>query len=123
MNPFFTRNNKGAIALTSMIILGAVITLIIVTIVLLGISSRFNTTRLSSHEFAFIKTEGCLEEALIQLNRDNAYVGDNYVIDDLSCAVTVSGTTVDVAASLDEFHHDFTVEVNLDPFAIIDFSY
>lgn len=111
-------------ALTSMIVLGSVITLIIVSIVLLGISSRFNAFHLNQSELAFIKTEGCLEETLIQLNRDNAYTGGSYSIDDLNCSVTVSGTTVDVDAFIDNFHHHFSVEVVLSPtFGIIDFEY
>ena len=120
---FQKKKNKGAIALTSMIVLGSVITLIIISIVLLGLSSRFNVANTASHEMTFMKTDGCLEEALIRLNRDNDYTGGTYTLDDYNCSVLIDGTSLEINASEGDFHQHFLAELSLSPFAIIDFSY
>lgn len=95
---------------------------------LLGISSRNNTFHRTQSEITFIKAEGCLEEALIQLSRDNDYTGDVYTVDELSCNVIVNGSgnerTVELAGVDGDYVHNFTVQIQVLPsFAILDFSY
>jgi len=75
-----------------------------------------------------MKTEGCLEEGLIQLKRDVNYVGDTYNVDGLNCDVTVSGAgnerTMAVNAEEDDYYNNFLVDVQISPtFAILNFSY
>jgi len=111
-----------------MMVLGSVITLIIISIVLLGISGRSNSFNLGQSEIVFVKAEGCLEEALIQLSRDHEYAGDTYIVDDSTCAVGVSGSgderVISVDASEEDFYHHLIVDVQIAPtFAILNFSY
>jgi len=111
-----------------MVVFGSVIILIIVSMVLLGVSSRMSAFGLNKSELTFIKTEACLEEALVQLSRDDTYAGDTYQIDGLDCDVAVSGSgderTVTLDAEEEDYYHDFVVQVQLDPsFVILNFSY
>lgn len=121
-------DNRGAIALTTIVILGIVITMIAFSIVALGMSGRHNAVQLSESDMAFIKADGCLEEALLQLSRDYNYAGGSYIVDDLSCSVSVSGAddqrTIILDASENDFYHHFIVNVQLVPqFGILGFSY
>ncbi len=117
--------HHGAIALTSVIILGAVISIIALTIALAGVSSRANTFHILESEQLYLKAEGCLEEALIQLKRDNGYTGETLNVDGASCVISISGAPerdIQIEASEGDFVHDFDVNVQLDPFLILDFN-
>jgi maltose-binding protein MalE len=119
---------KGAIALITMIILGAVVVMIVSSVTLLGVSSRYNSLQSNESSAVFIKTEGCLEEALLQLSRNNDYSGDSYNIDGADCEVAVSGSgdqrMLDIEASENDFYQHFTVDVQVSPlFGILGFSY
>lgn len=111
-----------------MIVFGSVIILIIISMVLLGISSRMNAFRTNQAELTFVKSEACLEEALIQLSRNNDYTGDIYNFDELTCNVMVDGSgderTLHVDTEDGEYFRNFVVLVQVTPlFAILDFSY
>ena len=125
LKPF---NTKGAIALTTMVVFGSIITMVIVSIVLLGLSSRLNAFNSIQSELSFIRAEGCMEEALIQLSRDDTYTGDVYSVDGSICTVVIEGTgderMLELAAEDGYYYHDFTLLVKISPeFAILDFSY
>lgn len=124
----YLSDNRGAIALTMTIILGAAAFLIIMTVTMLGISARTNAFDSASSEITFVKAEGCLEEALLQLSRDETFSGADYDIDGSSCSASVSGAdnqrAVMIDASEDDFYQHFEVEVQLLPeFAILSFRY
>ena len=119
---------RGAIALTAMVVLGAVIVLIVSSVTLLGISSRYNSMQLHESDVVFIKAEGCMEEALLQLSRNSDYSGSSYSIDGADCIVSVSGSDSQRVITLEafehNFYHHFTVDVQTDPlFGILGFSY
>ena len=123
----FIRNTRGAIALTATIILTAVIAVIALNIAFTGISSRLNTFNLLESDKIFIQTEGCTEEALIQLNRNNSYSGGSYNINNTSCTVNVSGSddnrTLSIIGHGNGFTHNFTLKVQLTPiFGILDWD-
>jgi len=119
---------RGAIALITMVVLGAVVTIIVTSTIILGVSSRQNALHLNQSSVVFIKADGCLEEALLRLNRDDAYGGDTYEIGDMECEISVSGSederTITIEAVEEAFYHHFSVEVQIDPsFGILSFSY
>lgn len=111
-----------------MIILGAVITLIVISITLIGISGRANSFYWGQSEIVFVKTEGCLEEGLIRLKRNSAYMGGSYLVDGANCTVEVSGTgdlrTIQTNGSENNFYQHLIAEVQIAPdFGILSFSY
>lgn len=112
----------------SMMVLGSVITLIIISVILIGVSGRSNSFNLVQSETLFVKTEGCLEEALLQLSRNSEYAGNTYAVDFADCTVGVSGTgdvrTITVDAQEQDYYHHTIVDVQIAPtFAILNFSY
>ena len=125
LKPF---NTKGAIALTTMVVFGSIITMVIVSIILLGLSSRLNAFNSIQSELSFIRAEGCMEEALIQLSRDDTYTGDVYYVDDFICTVVTEGIgderILELASEDGDYYHNFNLLVKVNPeFAILDFSY
>ena len=76
---------------------------------------------------AFIKSEGCAEEGLIRLSRDSGYTGGTYLLDGLSCNLSVSGTgdnrIVVASGSEGDFTHHIVIGLQLSPsFAIMDWG-
>ena len=127
MDPKRTKTS-GAIALASMVVLGSIVTLIVISIVVLGISSRENAFNTNQASLGFIRAEGCFEEALLHLSRDDTYTGGNYEIDGSQCTVVVDGTGEERSLALESetgnYHHHFSALIQVDPvFAILDFSY
>lgn len=121
------KNQRGAIGILTTLLLSAVLVMMAVTVVLTGISSRANAFVLNESEKVFIATEGCTEEALIQLSRDDAYSGDNYTVDGVSCTVYVAGSGVNRNLVIDgtksNLTRDISLSVQIDPnFGIIDWE-
>ncbi len=117
-------NNKGAVGLLTTLVLGIILIMLAVTIVLTGISSRTNAFMLNQSEKVFISMEGCAEESLIQLSRDNDYSGGSYEVDGVDCISVISGSDpnrdVTVTGTKDTITRDASLSVQVDPdFAII----
>lgn len=66
--------------------------------------------------------DGCVEEALLQLRRDSAYVGGTATVGDAACTITVNGSggsrTVTVTGTVGTATRTVTVGVALSPFAV-----
>ncbi len=93
-------------------------------VVLTGVSSRTNAFVFNQSEKTFIGMEGCIEDALIRLSRDETYAGGLYDVGDVECEAVVSGadTTrqVTVAGTRDTITRDAALNVQLEPsFGII----
>ena len=121
------KNKRGAIGILTSLVLGVVLVMLAVSVVLTGISSRSNTFNLNQSQAVFIGFEGCIESALIRLNRDNAYVGESLIVDGVNCSVSISGIdeerTVTVTGSKNNITRDAVLDVQLSPnFGIIDWN-
>lgn len=97
-------NKSGFIALTSILIIAAVILAISVSVPLLAIEEGKSALSFKKGRETLKIAEGCIEEAMLRL-RDNAnYTGGSLTVGDGSCTITVSGTgvnrTIDVEASI-----------------------
>lgn len=119
------RNQRGAVAMLTTLVLSSVLVMLAVSVVLTGISSRANAFVLKQSENVFVSLEGCIENALIRLNRDNGYLGHSFSVNDADCTVNVSGSgderTVTVSGNRDEVTRDVSLQVQLTPnFGIID---
>jgi hypothetical protein len=68
-------------------------------------------------------TDGCMQEALIRLDRDNSYGGGILMLGSGTCSVVVSGTgidrTVTVSGYLNGYQYNLSADVVLSPFHII----
>lgn len=65
---------------------------------------------------------GCVEEALLQLRRDAAYVGGSATVGDAACTIAVSGSggsrTLTITSTVGTATHTGTVGAALSPFAV-----
>lgn len=123
----FLKNQRGAIGILTTLLLSAVLVMMAVTVVLTGISSRANAFVLNESEKVFIAMEGCTEEALIQLSRDDNYNGDSYTVDGVNCTVYVAGSggnrDLVIDGTKDNLTRDISLSVQIDPnFGIIDWE-
>jgi hypothetical protein len=126
-NNYFMMGIVGAVALIATIILTAVIVIISIAIAFVNISSRLSTFHLFESERVYISTDACIEEVLIQLNRDNTITSKSIQIDDVNCLATISGTgdtrSLSVRGQNGKYLHDINLDVRLSPsFAIINWE-
>lgn len=67
-------------------------------------------------------TDGCVEEALLQLRRDSAYVGGTATVGDATCTIAVRGSgasrTLTITGTIGTATRTVTVGAALSPFAI-----
>ncbi|MBT4722349.1 hypothetical protein HN958_01285 [Candidatus Falkowbacteria bacterium] len=114
--------NSGYILIFSIIIIASVMTVIVIRGALTSTTNLSkNDTEVSSQKIK-IYTEGCLEEGLIQMNRDVDYSGGTYSIGGGDCTIAVSGSdntrTITASTNINEFYHELNANVTLEPFAI-----
>lgn len=73
-----------------------------------------------------VATDGCVEEALLQLRRDAAYPGGNVTVGDVGCTVAVSGSgasrTITATGTIGALSRTVTVGVAMSPFALTSWS-
>lgn len=71
-------------------------------------------------------SDGCVEEALLQLRRDSAYVGGTATVGDATCTIGVSGTggsrTLTVTGAVGSATRAVTIGAALSPFAVTSWS-
>ena len=115
----FNFNNRGAIGILTALVMGLALAMAAVTLALTGISSRQNALVLSQSEKTLISTEGCVDEALIQLSRNHAYLGGSLSQDSVACVATVqgSGDTRDVlvTGSHGTISHNLLIRISFVP--------
>ncbi len=111
--------SAGAAALSFVIIISAVTLLMTLS---LGISSITQTKAGLTREKSIalrINAEGCIDEALIRLNRNNSYAGENITLNGTACVLTVSGSgsvrTINVSAVNGDYVKTTQVGVELTP--------
>lgn len=112
------------------------IAMIVVSVVLMVISLSMGILSISENQIGlyqsraavtFINAEGCVDEALLSLSRNNAYTGGSvFGMESTNCVAVVSGVgasrTVDVTATNGQYVRRISVGVNLSPFSITSWS-
>ncbi len=96
--------NSGFIALTSVLIISAVVLAIAVSVSLLGIGEANSSLTFARGEETKKVAESCVEEALLRLRDTGSYSGGTLSVGNGSCTIAVSGAgsnkTIDVIATL-----------------------
>jgi hypothetical protein len=112
-------NIRGEIGILTSLVMGLVLVMSAFSLVLTGISSRANALILSQSENALISTEGCAEEALVQLSRNHDYAGGPISLNNDVCDATVQGSgdirTLSIVDSLGTITHNLLIQVSLAP--------
>ncbi len=112
-------NKRGAIGILSALVMGFALVMAALSLVLTGISSRANAFTLSQSENVLISTEGCAEEALVQLSRNHDYSGAALTISGVSCVAAVQGNgdvrDVTITGSRGTITHNLLIRVSFLP--------
>lgn len=85
---------EGYILLITVLVVGAIMSAIASSLLLLGLGSGRSSYALGQSEQAKGYANACVEEAIERLSRDNTYVaGDSITFDDGSCTINaITGT-------------------------------
>lgn len=118
----FNRTQSGAAVLMAVMILTAILVSISLTVGLSSIAeNQINLYQTQSNRL-FVNTDGCAEEALTRLNRDNAYSGGTISLGMTSCVITISGSgnsrTITVAGTRNDHVKTLEAQVTLSPYTI-----
>jgi len=122
-------NNRGFIALFSVIIISFILVLVVITLSFNSFSTRFNIFDSESKIRSKALADGCLELARLNLALDNNFVGNNIIIDidsdkcDYSIQNTLPYKTVISHSIINNAHTyiEALVDVNTPSIAIISF--
>jgi hypothetical protein len=84
-------SQKGYIAFTSLLVISAITTTILISSVLISVTVAKNALSYKKGQETKISADGCLENAMLRLQLDNTYSGETLVVGNTSCSITVSG--------------------------------
>jgi len=122
-SPVLQGNTKsGYILIVSVIIITAVLSVIIISAALSSITHISNVDINLRGERARYYTEGCLQEALVQLSMHNDYTGGTLSLAGATCTVNVSGTgnsrDIDIEGTINDYTHTLGASATLSPFSV-----
>jgi hypothetical protein len=113
------------LVLSSMIVIGGLALLIVLLVVLSSVDLLQQGTYDNEFNETFIGSDACAEEALLKLNSNSSYTGENFTIDSVQCTVSVSGTgstrTLTVSATQGSVYVsdlELTIDVSTSPISI-----
>lgn len=100
----FSQNNKGYIALISVLIMSAVVLAIAITLNLSSIDETKTGLLKEQSLKSFSLADACSEESFIRLRRDSNYTGGQLNFKDGYCIINISGNgnsrLIDVEANI-----------------------
>ena len=127
--PFRLHNEEteqGFIMMITLIIIAAILSVIVVSVSLSSITELETSDTSLQGERTRYYVEGCLQEALIQLNMDNSYGGGVLNLFGVACAVNIAGSgnnrTVTVIGGIGDYTHEIAADVTLAPFAVVEWD-
>lgn len=83
--------HPGLVSLTTTIVVGSAALLIVLFLVLTSIDLVQQGLTDTEYAETFVAADSCLEEAMLRLNSDEDYSGDDYTIGSVDCTVSVAG--------------------------------
>lgn len=99
-------NQKGFMALTSILIISAISLGIAVSISLLGVGESKSSLALKKGQEALTIAQACGEESLFRLKKDSTYTSGSLNVGNGTCNISVTGSgadrTVDVIAHISD---------------------
>lgn len=127
LRPDHGKRPNGFVLTIALIIVSAIIAIVMISAALESIvnveRAALSVDRVETSQSA----EGCMEEALLRLNWDNAYAGGSVTIGSVSCTIEVTGSgstrTVTVSSTLNGGTYSYTAQVNLSPFTVTQWNY
>lgn len=110
----------------TIIIIAAILSVVVVSVSLSSITELETSDTSLQGERTRYYAEGCLQEALIQLNMDNSYPGGILNLSGTTCAVNISGVgnnrTITIIGGIGDYTHEIVAAVTLAPFAVVEWD-
>lgn len=99
-------NNRGISVLVSVLIIATIMVVLTFGMGLNSISENQINLYQSRSAVSFYNVDGCAEEAVSKINRNNSYVGETLALGNVTCVISVSGTgsnrTIGIAGTSSE---------------------
>lgn len=111
------KSSRASIALISLLVISAFTLILVLGMSEATLSTSYQTFNTSSNQVAYYYAEACLDEAIIRLEKDSAFVSTTLTMNGTgSCTITVSGTSPKIvsiqSAYLDSIQN-FQAQVSL----------
>ncbi len=111
-------NQKGSIALISILLVSAITLLIVVSMSEINISTSQQHLNSTSSKSNYYLSEACFEESLIRLENDAGFTGTSISFDTNSnCTITISGgatKTVDITTNFFDYTQNYQGTVTIE---------
>jgi hypothetical protein len=85
-------NNRGISVLISVLIIASIMVVLTFGMGLNSISENQIGLYQSRSSVSFYNVDGCAEEAISRINRDNNYAGETLNLGNVTCVIAISGT-------------------------------
>lgn len=117
-------NNRGISVLVSVLIIATIMIVLTFGMGLNSIAENQIGLYQSRSSVSFYNVDGCAEEAVLRLNRDNNYTGETLNLGNTTCVISISGSgsnrTIGIAGTSSEgYTRNIGITVTIAPsFAI-----
>lgn len=117
------KNNRGFVSIILLIIISSLVTVLLIGGARISIATLESRSVLSNGLNAEIFAEGCADESILQLKRNENYLGQTITVGDASCIITVTtqngNKNISINANVNNANKLLLIEVIYDPFEII----
>lgn len=125
-----TVRKKGAVALTTVLLMVAILVVGGITVSLLGINLTFRAKNFKDHFVARTSAQNCLEQSLFTISFDFNFTGPlSYMVGDFECYSTVSNVPsfplykqIDIHSIYKDinFYDTKTADISVNPILIVE---
>lgn len=109
------KNERGAAALLTIVLIGAATLLMAVSVARLSVGELEMGYLEGKGSSALASADGCAEEALQRLRKNNSYTGGTFSVGGASCIIVVTGSgasrTISSTATVDTFTKKIQMQV------------
>ncbi len=109
-------NDKGSIALISVLVICAITILFTVRMSESNISTMYQYLNNESSQIIYRAAESCLEESILRIEKDISFSGTTLNLGDATCTSTVSGSdvkTISIVINYDSYTQNYSAEASV----------
>ncbi len=109
-------NNKGSIALISVLVICAIMILFTVRMSESNISTMYQYLNNESSQIIYRAAESCLEESILRIEKDTSFSGTTLNLGDATCVSTVTGSdvkTISIVINYNSYTQNYSAEASV----------
>ena len=103
---FNLTKQNGYIAFTSLLVISAITTVILISSVLISVTTSKNSLSFKKSQEAEVAANGCLENALLRLKFDNNYNNETLTVSQTTCTISISGVGANKTVNIEAVIND-----------------